>query len=276
MGASFLSRSGKKYSSNIPTPREAAGFVPFEKVCEVRDRLSKFSLDKLLLSLYTLCPPSRNDFNCVRLVHRSTPPTVGKIKTPNYLWIPHNPKKDGLLVLREHKSSKSYSVLAPLQKTIPAALCKLIQNTLVYSPREFLFVNQNGVPFTPAAFSTWACRRLRHLFADCAVNPTLTMLRHSAITYYLSQAQLTQGQREWLAEQSGHSCELQAQYYWRPDQVDAIRAQAGLKPAGVGGAQKTLGGKKTAPKLKACSKPVQSQQVKENHSAPVNIILVGN
>lgn len=219
--------TAKRYSSNIPSARQAAAFVSFPEVCRMRDSLSVNSLDRLLLSFYTMTPPCRGDLNAVRILVKKRCPKLTQIKDANFLWLPKDPTKAAKVVLREHKTSK-HILGAPLTKVLPKELSDLVRQSLKFSKRSYLFTSSTGLPYSAASFSKSCSRRLQKLWPN-VVNPSVTMLRHSFISHFCGKGNtLTSEQKEWLAAQSGHSVALQAQYVFDSQTLNAVQQKTQL------------------------------------------------
>lgn len=86
---------------------------------------------KLIIGLYTLIPPLRNDYNNVKIVE-------GDFQSlDNY----YN-KDTGELHIYSAKSKKEHSVI------VPEELKRIISDSIIYYPREYLFVSKRGKIFT--------------------------------------------------------------------------------------------------------------------------------
>lgn len=221
----------QRYADPKPTSRQAQAFISYPEICAVRDKIIKYSPavsdDAILLSFLTKTPPIRCDYNRVLLLHRDKCPDFRKIKSePNQLWIPKDPAQFGRLTIQEHKCAKQYSKDAPLTKSICPELCQLVRESLILSPRRFLFQNSKGLPYSPGAFSTYCSRRLQALFPN-STRPNLTGIRHSWITHFLSgNYKLTEEQRTWLSSEMAHSRTLQNTYRWNMDDIQSQQAEA--------------------------------------------------
>lgn len=80
---------------------------------------------KLMIGLYTLIPPLRNDYNNVKFVTENTEPNFYNINT-------------GELCIYSVKSKKQHSVI------VPDELKKIIADSIVYYPRDYLFISLRG------------------------------------------------------------------------------------------------------------------------------------
>ena len=100
----------ERSKTNLPTRRQAAGFVTHEELQHVRERLPIGSKERLLLSCYGGCiPPVRNDLHAA-FIHRlkcdegEARNAIMNSITPNCILLPYKNKKEGALILREFKT----------------------------------------------------------------------------------------------------------------------------------------------------------------------------
>ena len=204
----------ERSKTNLPTRRQAAGFVSHEELQQVRKRLPLGSKERLLLSFYGGCiPPVRNDLHAA-FIHMlkcgegAARAAVMSSITPNCILLPYETKK-GVLILREFKTQdrtnpKLYS------RRLGIELSNEIRTSLQQHPRDYLFCEARvSKPYTTGGFQQWASRTLKALFdRPC----TLMLLRHSYISYMLAYGQLSIRDKEELAKDMCHSVSTQAQY----------------------------------------------------------------
>lgn len=186
--------------NNRASERQLAGYVPFKEIEAKRDSLPKGSPDRTLLSIYSLIPPSRADFNRVKLYHGKFP-TSGNLE-PNYIHITSRGMK---LVLNEYKTNKKYG---RLEQELPPALVKEIQENLRIFPREWLFTDRTGAPYSANAFTKWVSRRFRELFDKPL---TITLIRHAYINA-LDTDNMTIAERNEIGRKMGHDWVQQSRY----------------------------------------------------------------
>ena len=169
--------------SSEMSQREERAWIDFHDVQKLEARLradpmSCGTLEHLLVAMYTLTEPVRGgDLGCVRLLHTVVDDQSVDATAGNVLIVP--PQSDALcvLLLREHKTSKSHGTL---RRVLCAALSGAIRASLRQQPRAMLFITPNGVPFTSeAAFTAWANRTMGRVFGRPA---TANTLRHSYVT----------------------------------------------------------------------------------------------
>lgn len=191
-----------KYQSNKPTERQEEAYVSFEELERKRDSLEIGSDARLLLSLYTLVPPLRSDYNLVAIYKNDK-----DIKYDNYLILNKNP----YLVITKYKTAKTYK---DIKIDLPKKLVKEIKESLKLKPREFIFVQKNGKPYEKSnTFNRWANRTLKSLFDK--KNISLSTLRHIYITRRDLKLEEKSGlERSKVANVMGHSVGTQQNYLW--------------------------------------------------------------
>jgi hypothetical protein len=190
---------------NQPSEKQTKANIPFTEICQVRDNLPEGCFPRLLLCLYTMIEPVRSDFDLVKLYLEKPE----KSETPNFLVIG---KTSGNLYLNEYKTSNHYDH-DPIE--LPKELLEEIKVSLKKFPREYLFVDKQGLPYTkPATFNRWANRVVKTVLKNESI--TLTSFRH----IYLSRPDLkleekTIGERKKIAKNMGHSLSTQKTYVWK-------------------------------------------------------------
>lgn len=191
-----------KYQSNKPTERQEEAYVSFDELERKRDSLEIGSDARLLLSLYTLVPPLRSDYNLVAIYKNDK-----DIKYNNYLILNKNP----YLVITKYKTAKTYK---DIKIDLPKKLVKEIKESLKLKPREFIFVQKNGKPYEKSnTFNRWANRTLKSLFDK--KNISLSTLRHIYITRRDLKLEERSGlERNKIAQIMGHSVGTQQNYLW--------------------------------------------------------------
>lgn len=191
-----------KYQSNKPTERQEEAYVSFDELERKRDSLEIGSDARLLLSLYTLVPPLRSDYNLVAIYKNDK-----DIKYDNYLILNNNP----YLVITKYKTAKTYK---DIKIDLPKKLVKEIKESLKLKPREFIFVQKNGKPYEKSnTFNRWANRTLKSLFDK--KNISLSTLRHIYITRRDLKLEEKSGlERNKIAQMMGHSVGTQQNYLW--------------------------------------------------------------
>lgn len=116
-----------QYNHRTTTKWTTDSLIEFNKSLQI-DSYKTMNV-KLLIGLYTLIPPLRNDYNNVKLVTEN-------IDTNFYNTV------TGELMVYSTKSKKYHSV------TVPVELKDIITETLTFMPRDYLFVTQHKKPFS--------------------------------------------------------------------------------------------------------------------------------
>ena len=102
-----------RYKSNLPTARQAKGYVPWADIIRVRDRLPRGSKARLLLCMYSLgMAPLSADYNRIALLSCCgetdlTDADVQRVAEENFLVLPAREcrGRPAVLYLREYKTS---------------------------------------------------------------------------------------------------------------------------------------------------------------------------
>jgi hypothetical protein len=195
----------RKRDFHTPTDKQAekggAGMT-MEQICARRDELADGSIEKLLIGMYTYIPPVRADYFATQIV-----PYGGVQTAENAVLFGDNEKGKASLLLRDFKTTHTYKKI--YHPVLPDELVKQIRMSLAEFPREYLFVNADGQPFTRNAFQMWANRVLSRCFG---VQFTLTLFRHiyiSSLGDVIAVEELDQ-----ISRHMGHSLSMQTKYIW--------------------------------------------------------------
>jgi len=177
--------------------------LSYEEIVEARDKLPVGSIERLLISMYTMIPPARADYFALEVVQGEDEPA-----SRNHLRI----REDGMeTVLRDFKTAKMYK---EIRNELPACLIAEIRASLEAAPRAFLFVNANGKPHTRNSFTLWARRVLSKVFGT---DFTLVFFRHAFATHYVMNIDLkttTDAQIKEVSDKMGNSTEMFRAYRW--------------------------------------------------------------
>lgn len=165
---------------------------------ELLNNIEDGNIEKVLLSLY-MNEPLRADYNNVLIVEDGSTPDE-KIQ-PNYLKLEED---RGLIVIREFKTSKRYKVLT---KELVGEDFKIFKDSYEKRPREYLFQQKTGEPYTEKAFSNWANRQLKKLTGK---NITLSLLRRIFVTEEFKNMDLDT--RVEVSRRMGHNIKTQHAY----------------------------------------------------------------
>lgn len=146
----------------------------------------------LILGLYVLHPPVRQDYGCIRLY-----------KTKKTYNVNHIILCSNTLVLTEYKTSRTYG---RVESTLPSEVVNVLRASLVVEPRNWLFVKTNAKPYShdlkdTNSFSVLVNRSL----GDIVGKPIDVTSIRRAYTTWLAEQTLTFAERRRIAEIMGHS-----------------------------------------------------------------------
>jgi site-specific recombinase XerD len=110
------------------------------------------------------------------------------------------------MVIAEHKTAKHYEAIV---EALPADFVSILAESLKQFPRQFLFVNAKGGPFTNQSFSKWVISKTESMFGGKA--PGVSLLRHAYCTD-IDYNKLTGIQLDEIAARMGHSTDRQMEY----------------------------------------------------------------
>ena len=178
--------------------------LDFNHIVSVRNDLPEGSIERLLICMYTMIPPVRADYFATQIVYGEDVPTE-----KNYIRFLSD--FDAQCILTDFKTAKSYNQIT---NDLPPQLIYEIQASLEKQPRNYLFLNANGVPHTRNSFVLWSRRALTRIFS---VDFTLVFFRHAFITNFIStndMAQITDGELKEISDKMGHSSEMFRAYKW--------------------------------------------------------------
>jgi hypothetical protein len=201
-------KAEEKYETITPSDKQIEAYVPWPEIIQKRDALDKDSQEYLILSLYTMLPPARADFNKVKIFNNTTP-TLEQVKEyPNHLIITTKPTQSMKLVYNEFKTKSQK--LQVYEKHLPDNLTQVIKHSLKQSPREFLVVSEktNEPYHKPNSFTQHVKRVLYKIF-----NKTMSIntLRHSFVNS-VDMNTITPQEKEQLAKEMMHSPEMFDRY----------------------------------------------------------------
>lgn len=189
----------QRYINREATEKDKANWVVWEAVLAKEKELameSYGSRDHLLLAMYCLIEPLRQDYGSLKICAR-----IPKSKMEgNYIVLT---KSNPRLILNDYKTAKSYGQLV---RALPAELVAIIKASLEKSPREYLFVDGTGKPYNDESYTKLSNRILENIFKK---NFTVSMMRHSFINTINSNDTKTVFEK---AKNMGHSVETQLLY----------------------------------------------------------------
>ena len=204
--------------SNEASERQKKAYVSLEFIKDQRDKLPHGTQDRLLLSMYTMIPPVRNNYWHMRIYNSKEEydkEWTSKIKNDklekeqgeeNFLLL-----KENIIYLQTYKTRKKYGII---EINIPEELKAEILISLEKKPRKYLFTNFRNKEFiTSDAFSKFSAIVLRSYLGNKDIS--LTTIRH----IYLIDAEnklkdMTVNERKEISNTMAHSLETQLRYLW--------------------------------------------------------------
>lgn len=191
------------YDNNKPSELQAEKLISFQDIQTIRQGLPKGSIERLLLSFYTVIEPIRADYFATEILISATQnPTEENyiIFTPTHAQI----------VVQDFKTKAKYE---KIENLLPPELYEELKISLQKQPRKYLFTTPENpsMPFNRKLFSNWACRTISRTLKQPM---TLTALRHLYITNKIQSKTPTSELKE-IAKKMGHSRDMQRVYEWQ-------------------------------------------------------------
>lgn len=144
-----------------------------------------------------MMPPRRqSDWYRVKIY---TDPQIKPKPDHNYI---HLNWDQPYILLTDYKTSKYFG---NWYKKLPPNLLKVLRESLLNEPREYLFMDGTNKPFSSVeAFTTWSNRTLKKILDK--KEASMNMLRHSfAIYVQRVNPNMTMRERFYIAKDMGHS-----------------------------------------------------------------------
>ena len=214
-----------------PTDRERANWVHWSDVVAKEKELAETqfaSQDHLLLAMYVLIEPGRQEYNAVYFVEKK--PT--DITRGNFIILPQDAQVPATIMLNDYKTSKTYSTY---ERELPADLTLVIRESLRQRPRKYLFTQDDGTPYLKRnSFSKYSNRTLEKLFGK---KFTVGLLRHSYISEGIDFTKSLPGELFDAAKHMRHSI-AQQQLYRRKVESPPIPSVILSQETGGGGSTK--------------------------------------
>lgn len=226
----------QRYMSAEPTEKERRNWVTWPDVLAKERELANLefgSYDHLLLAMYCLIEPLRQDYGALRIIVDKSPPEGS---TTNYLQI----AKDGTwgnIILNSYKTSKKYG---KFERPLPPTLLGIIKASLLAYPRAYLFVDEHGQPYRISnSFTQFSNRTLKRLFGK---NFTVSLMRHSHISNIDFNAS-TPGELFAKSKNMAHSIGMQQLYRRKVDPLPplTVTKHAATSPPAILPEQRTYG-----------------------------------
>ena len=181
--------------------RQEKAYIPWEHIIAIRDRLPE-GMDRLLISMYTMIPPRRNDYYQLK-IFEDKPPSDDY--DGNYIVL----GDINQIVINESKTSNKYGTVIT---NIPPELLDQIRSSIDKYPREYLFQSDTGAIYTRVHSNKVFNTVFKRVFKNKGFS--ITMFRHSYVTY-LKVDNLPIAKRKLIAKNMGHSCLRQKEYEFR-------------------------------------------------------------
>jgi hypothetical protein len=190
-----------RYESNEPSERQKEGYVPYEKIIQVRDGLDTGDIRKLLLDMYTYIKPMRCEYARIAL-YRNKVPMTGTVE-PNYILIKG---QNGKLIINKYKTAKT---LGMYELDVPSEVMKDLLKSLETDSRDWLFVKKDKTPFSTNMYTQWTTKIFRDLFKKPL---TVALIRHAYINTIDFNTMSIKDKREIANSMGQQSVETQDRY----------------------------------------------------------------
>jgi hypothetical protein len=143
-------------------PSRAAGYLPWDHICRVRDAQAMGSIERVLLELHTHAIGRSREYAAVRIFN-AAPSRDQRKAHPNHIVLhPQDPARS-YLRLGSYKTSRH---LGAYKVVLSPTLHEAIVASLRQQPRLYLFEPPTapGHPFLANTFNHWARRRFQAVF----------------------------------------------------------------------------------------------------------------
>lgn len=186
----------QRYDENRPSELQEKQMMSFEKILTIRESLEMGSMERLLLSFYSVIEANRADYFATELIQTGQESTE-----ENYIV-------DGMyLVLTDFKTKATYK---KIENRLSEELQEELKESLKKRPRRYLFTREDNTPYpNRKQFSNWACRTLSAVLDHPM---TLTAMRHLYIGYHMKNK--TPQELTEMAKKMGHTRSMQRAYEW--------------------------------------------------------------
>lgn len=194
-----------RYMAAEPSEKERRNWVPWPDVLAKERELAAreyASDDHLLLAMYCLIEPLRQDYGALKILVDKEP---AEGAMGNYLCVARDASW-GKLVLNRYKTAKKYGTFT---RALPPELLGIIKASLIAHPRAYLFVDDSGHPYHKSnSFQKMSNRTLHRIFGK---NFTVSLMRHSHISS-IDFNQCTPGELFQKSRNMAHSISMQQLY----------------------------------------------------------------
>ena len=199
--AKFLELSGTR-SGSSETPSSAG-----VKSAEEAHLVLKDSLVLCFLAFCVYQIPKRADLGRVRIYKKGV---RGK-DDENYITldkVPGTGVRTGILVINKYKTAKTNE---PIHESLKPEFIRVLRRSLKMHPREYLFVDARGQPFSSNdTYGQFVIRNMKRLFEGRSVG--VNMLRHIYISENVDFNKMNDATLKDIAKKMGHSKSMQSSY----------------------------------------------------------------
>lgn len=209
---------------NLKTKREKENWISWTDVLKIRDNIAKNLTGKnkflnyLVISLYTLLPPVRTDYNDIKVIHDIKD---ADDKEQNYLLYNEEEPKFIFNNFKSRRKTKNGKYI-PTIIDIPDELFDIIEEWFddYNKDKEYLLINYDGNPITKKALRN----RIVRIFKNGTKTKekpegkkiSVNLLRHIFISDNVSD-KLNANEKNKIAKQMLHSITQQDYYKKRDD-----------------------------------------------------------
>ncbi len=127
--------------------------ISYNEIITIRDTLEIGSIERLLLSIYTIIYPLKYDYYSVKLLTYPNMITTSN----NYISLS---KSTAILYVKNFNTSLINGIVC---HKLPECLINEINMSLLKKPRKYLFTNEYNKPFTQISFIKWVDKTLTHI-----------------------------------------------------------------------------------------------------------------
>jgi hypothetical protein len=196
-----------EYEKNEGTEKYNKVAVPWRQIVEKRDSLPKGSIERLLISFYTMIPPGRANYGDL-FIYNKVPPKDDIPEQQNYIVLSDD---ENYIGLRRYKTESTYH---ENRIDIPEELVDEIAESLKQAPRTHMFVGKNKEPFrSENSFTKFACRVLEKVYNRPGLS--ITILRRMFVSKKDDNLfEKSYAERKEIARKMGHSLQVQERVYF--------------------------------------------------------------
>jgi hypothetical protein len=208
----------ERRDKSMAPARQVAKYLSWDEIIEARkrglvallaeqdpQRQKAMSMVYLLVCMYTMIDPARNDYHALFVQH--PPPARTPPANTNIVRL----EEDGgvTLLLSQFKTAARYHLQ---EQRLPDELGELIRSSVRKYPRSWLFepVRKPGEPFTAPNFQMYIAQSFRVFFGRDPP-PSINTLRHARVNSLSLQA-MSKAARRVIAKNMMHSLETQMDY----------------------------------------------------------------